>query len=206
MIWNPLEREDDPESAVAEYLAAEVAGACNGESGVSAANLQELARAIEFLAGQNPGDGGMESSHVLLLASQALTSLGEGTVARRLVVFGSGLVRASVWEAARSRNMWVLDLKRMMVREDAWLEMIFFGSLSVVLESLADVWDESKGRGTLGLRHVCAAASGMLGKGGKKQVAGLAGEILDWCGGRLKQIGGARGWTEIPEVLNLDVG
>ena len=64
-----------------------------------------------------------------MLASQALRSIGHGATARRLLVFGTGLVRPAEWEISAGDSMWVLDLKQITVRSDASLELIFFGNI-----------------------------------------------------------------------------
>jgi hypothetical protein len=203
MICNP--RQQSEVSALGEQLAAQIAEVYGNAAPVSNFSLQELAQAIEFYVGNDIGSPCIDSLRVTMLASQALSSMGEDETARRLLVFGSGLIRPSEWAVVRGKDMWVLDLKQMMVREDAWLEMVFFESLSVILESMADVWDRSAGRGVLGLRHVCAVAADILGHCGKKKAAGLAGEIMGSCTEHLTRIGAARGWKEIPDLLNLDL-
>jgi len=128
-------------------------------------------------------------------------------VGRRLFLFGSGMLAPAEWEVRGRATVWALDLKHMTVRDESCLELIFFSGIRVILDSIADVWDDSCGRGTLGLRHVCGAAAELLGgEAGKKNVVRLADEITEVCRSRLAHIGARRGWEACPEVLNLDLG
>ena len=139
------------------------------------------------------------------MAAQALKSLGQGGDARRLILFGSGMVRPSEWVVTGDQAIWVLNLKDIALREDASLEIIFFKGIQVVLDSIADVWDASGGDGIMGLKHVCLAASSLLGAPrNSKAVQKLCEEIREICIGKLQQIGRERGWHAEPFVLNLD--
>ena len=148
----------------------------------------------------------MDSHYLVMLASRALSSLGKGCAARRLVVFGTGLVKPAEWEISGGNAMWILDLKQITFALDDRLEMTLFASLRAVLEAIADGWDDSSGRGTLGLRHVIGAAAQLLGaREASGQVADLATEIRQRCRSILEQLGAERGWQETPEIVDLDI-
>jgi hypothetical protein len=106
MIWNPQVRAEETESALAAHLAAQMAELYGSGGAAAGAGLQEVARAIEFFVGHDVASGCVDANRVTLLASQALSSLGDRVAARRLLVFGTALVRPSEWEATLSKHMW----------------------------------------------------------------------------------------------------
>lgn len=206
MIYIPDAEQERAGSALAKQISAQVSELGGLELLGDPGGLEEVARAVECFLERNGGDGSVESRHVLMLASQALSSVGEGAAARRLLVFGTGLVRPSEWEVVAGDRMWVLDLRQMTVRADDSLEMVFFGSLNIVLEAMADIWDETGGEGVLGLRNVCAAACALLGSDAcRKRVDALVDEIHNAARTKLNHLGALRGWDEIPQVMNLDL-
>ena len=204
MIWDPHALHDEPQrSAVVAHIASEVGAVCGGVlSGPE--SVEEMARAVEQFLEQTGAGEAVDANYLVMLASQALSSLGENGAARRLLLFGSGLVRPSEWEVSGDRAMWVLDLKQIAVREDAALELILFNSLNMILDAIADVWDASRGDGVLGLRHVCQSATLLLGAPTAPQVARLSEEIKTACVRRLERLESARGWSRHPDVMDLD--
>jgi hypothetical protein len=172
---------------------------------VWADRIREVAEAVtQYL--RERGDGGApDAAAVSMLACRAFTSIGERDAARRVLVFGTGLVRPAQWEVTGHEKMWVVDLRSFTVRNGGNLEMVLFGSLMIVLDATAEVWDSTGGQGVLGLRHVCATASALAGVGAEpRAVAGLADEIRDVCAMKLRQIGRGRSWHGVPRVMNLD--
>jgi len=163
-----------------------------------------VAHAVEFFLGDGKTAFVVDSDHLLLLASRALGSLGHGQQARRLVLVGSGLVQPAEWEVSGSEAVWTVDLKRITVVDAPNLEIMFFAGLRMVLESMADVWDEPSGSGVLGLRHVCQVATALVGPE-KRDRQRFAEEIVATSSGLLDQIGRRRSWTSVPRVMNLDV-
>ena len=197
---------DSCESVIVSHITDGLADLYGKHFPLSSWSVEELARAVERFLEQEGNRGVVDSTRLVLLASRALSSIGEERTARRFVLFGTGLVRPSEWEVTYGEEMWVLDLKQMTVRDDAALELLFFAGLRVILESVADVWDESGGSGVLGLRHVCAAASAVMGDSGdREKVLALSAEIKDLCGRKLRQVGRERGWKDVPQLMNLDM-
>jgi hypothetical protein len=139
----------------------------------------------------------------MVLAARALSAVGEGDAAKRVYLFGSGLVSPSEWEITGREAVWTVDLLRIAVSEESAHEMILFVSLHLVLDAMAGVWDSSGGRGTLGLRHVCETARVLSGND-SRGAARAAAEIRDWCCAKLRQLARTRAWTDVPQVLNLD--
>jgi hypothetical protein len=167
----------------------------------------ELAEAVAaYMEESNAAGAFVDSGYLVMLASRALSSIGEKKAAHRLLVFGSGLVRPSEWEFSGGEDVWMLDLRQMTVRQSATLEIVFFNSLNLVLGAIADVWEVSDGAGVLGLRHVCDTASHLLGGGSKQRVGALVSEIKQSCRAKLRHICEERGWQYVPSVMNLDIG
>jgi hypothetical protein len=205
MIWDPHLNSESDQSVIVSYIMDEIGAVCGKGVFVSRDNLEQVARAVETFLEQDVKASAVDSKYLVMLASRALSSVGETLVARKLLVFGTGLVKPSEWEVTDGESMWVLDLKKMTVKTDVLLEMVFFNSLQIILDSIADIWDESDGHGVLGLRHVCSVASALLGTSGKKsEVRALSREIRRLCDSKLEQIGGERGWSEFPLVMSLD--
>ena len=97
--------------------------------------------------------------------------------------------------------MWVLDVQPLAAGIGAMLEMQVFGSLGVILDCMADVWDEADGHGVLGLSHLHVFAGRRRGVAG----ADWQTEIMAICGARLGAIARRRGWTQQPNVIDLDL-
>lgn len=205
MICHLTDLQDRTQSAIVAHLTGELESVCGEELTIDADNVQELARAVECFVEEEVGGDAVDSKYLVLLASRALTSLGEGTAAQRMLLFGTGLLKPAEWEVSGSAAMWVLDLRQMTVRDDAGLELVFFGSVNMILEAMAYLWDASEGSGVLGLRHVCLTAASILGDGARDvDVFALAQELRSMCSAKLEQIGQERGWSSLPHVLNLD--
>ena len=166
--------------------------------------VDEMARAVECFVELERG-ATVDSQYLIMLASHALASLGEDKAARKLLTFGTGMARPAEWEISGEGTMWVLDLKQLTVWDGAPLELVFFRCLHRIIDAMAGAWDNSGGVGVLGLRHVCAAAAGLLGEGAnKKRISALVEEVSGLCSERLVAAGRERGWSDVPQVVNLD--
>lgn len=202
MIWDVNGSSAECRSVVVTYLADEINGICGKDVLLQTSDAEEVARAVEDFLDLR-GTSAEESRFLMVLAARALSAVGEGEAARRVYLFGSGLVSPSEWEITGREAVWTVDLLRMSVNEEAAHEMLLFVSLHLVLDAMAGVWDSSSGRGTLGLRHVCATARVLSGRDGRG-AARAAAEIRDWCSAKLRQLAGTRSWADVPQVLNLD--
>lgn len=202
MILDPDISTDAEPSPLVSYLTAEM-DACGGTGSLSPSQLQNVAEAVEVYL-QDRQKTVVEANHLVLLASRALKSLGEADSARRLFLYGSGLVRPSEWAVTAGRDMWVLDLQQMTFKTDALIELLFFNSLRTVLSGTADIWDATQGQGVLGLQNVCSVATKLLGST-TRSASTLSDEIADTCTRTLARISTERGWTHVPDVLSLDL-
>ena len=205
MILNPLLADDPTGSSIRAQISAELEATCLLSEVPDSTAVEEIARAVEIYLHQQGSNQLVDSRSLNLLASQALHSVGEGRAARSLLLFGSGMVRPASWEVSGNREMWILDLREMTVRADAVLELIVFTGLSIVLDSIAGIWDETDGAGVLGLRHVLDTAQALLGPTDSAAARDLEAEILALCDRRLRKQGSQRGWQTCPEIINLDL-
>jgi len=206
LIWIPNSEERLNGTSIVSHIQSVLEENCGDALELDAGQASELATAVASFVEEYQDSGAfVDSGYLVMLASRALSSLGQKQAAHRLVVFGSGLVRPSEWEVTGDEEVWTLDLRQMTVRDDAPLELVFFSSLNIVLGSIVDVWDASEGRGVLGLRHVCSTASALLSGGKPRAVSALADEIRKTCEAKLKQVHGERKWRHVPAVMNLDL-
>lgn len=205
MIFDPTIGSCAESSPAVSRIGRHISWAFGGDSGCSV-DPHEVARAIEHFLDNDRKAEWVDTKTLSFLAAQAMASLGETDAARRLVVFGTGMVRPSEWIVTGGRTAWVFDLREMTIRDGAPLELLFFKSVQIVMEAMADVWDESRGDGVLGLRNVLCAASRLLcAPEDAARVAGLTAEIREMCASKLDQLRERRGWATTPSVLNLDL-
>lgn len=199
---------EGPAARLLPRLLREISEALGRALPLSEAQMEELARAVDlFLDERREGDGdaAREEPYVAMLASRALASLGEGEVAQRLLVYGTGLVSPALWEISLGASMWVLDMRRLTLAAGAPLELTLFRCLEVVVAATAEIWDASGGEGVLGLRHVCRAAAELLHRSPRSEDARrLADELRALAAAQLETLRAARGWRRAPEVVNLD--
>ncbi len=208
MIWNTPRSGRDSERPLVSHIKNTIeTNSVAGHSENSSAQAEEIAKAVSaFLAEHDLTDSFIDAGYLVMLASRAISSVGDKTNALRLVVFGTGMVRPSEWEVTGGEEVWTVDLKQMTVKDNSSLELIVFNSLNIVLNSIAEIWDSSHGKGVLGLRHVCATAAALLGVDkNTKAVSNLSDEIQSLCTAKLRQISKTRDWKSVPEVMNLDV-
>lgn len=194
---------DSPESALASRIVGDVREVCGEGSAIE--HIGDVAHAVaSFLARQ--GDIPVSGSRKALpLVLRALLSIGSHRNARKLVLLRAGIVYPSVWHSVNEAAMWVLDVKRLALSDGPDLEIAWFDSLGMTLDAIADVWDESLGRGVLGLKHLRATAAMFLGCPRKSQrVVSLVNEIKTLCSFRLERLRCVRGWMESPHVISLD--
>lgn len=206
MIYYHDETYGSNDSRIVAHIKGEFVDVCDDDGMcVDVDNIEEVARAVDLFIRQEMHCSCVSSEQLIMLASRAMASLGSGNAARRFLLFGAGMIRPSEWEIVADDCIWILDLKQMALRDDAALELVFFSALDLLLESIADIWDESAGKGTLALRHVCSVAASLLGCDDAPKKKKLVNEIQDSCKAKLRQIGEERRWAETPRVMNLDI-
>jgi len=139
------------------------------------------------------------------ISARVFRDLGAGDLARRLLIFGSGIVTAASWEIAGGETLWILDLERLAGGAGPQTELSLVRSLDTALAAMAEVWDDSSGRGPLGLRHLEQVVQNLLGEAApRRQLRSLERELFKGVASRLEMIACERHWEAVPEVLNLD--
>jgi len=204
MIWDALAPAEEEHAAILSRVREQISAALGEDSPVSGSTIEDLAHAVATFLEERKNRPVTDGRYVAMLSSRAMSSIGQNSAARRLLLFGTGLVRPSEWIAAGEQSVWVLDLRQITVRDDAPLELVFFNCLGIILDSMVEAWDESGGQGILGLSHVCRSASALLGKKDSKKISELAEEIVGLCRDKLEQARQKRGWESAPLVMNLD--
>ena len=203
MICNTQEMPVSSRSLIVSRIVEEVS-AVPGASEPSR-EIEHIAHGVAAYIEGRPGAVCVESDYVLLTATRALASMGRENLARRWVAFRSGVARFSHWAAAGSEPMLVLDISRLRL-PDGGVELALFSTVGIVLDAVADVWNESKGRGVLGLRRAADTAAALLGTPLRgRRTAALTAEVMAFCGERTRWIGEKRGWVTSPRIMNLDI-
>lgn len=180
------------------------------EEGCALLNLNphesvELAKAVSLAASTADDDHDFDERSLTVLASRALSSIGQAEAARRMYLFGSGVIRQAEWHVSGDRCMWILDLMPL-TEQNAWrLEMTFFSGISSILEAVCDVWDGTDGTGVLGLLHLKAAVDNVAGGANRSRRKSMATEVRSLCAARLRRVAETRGWRDVPEVIGLDL-
>jgi hypothetical protein len=167
--------------------------------------IEQVARAVaDYLdAGRRRVDP--DSAYPLLLASQALSGLGRFEAARSLLVFGAGVARPSRWYATGAESAWTVDVRRITASRSDRLELTLFAGVRAVIDAIAPVWDDTSGRGALGLRCVRAAVRDVVGAGSRRRRAeSLYAEIYARSSDRLAKLQAARDWDDRPMLMRLD--
>jgi len=191
-------------SDLVNRITGELVNICGDDFVVKNADIGPLMRVIEHHLEAN-GIRDIEDDNMLvMMVAKVLGSIGKDGPARKLFILGSGMLKPAEWEISRGESMWVLDLKTVTLKVDSSLEILFFCSLNVVLDSIVDLWDESGGFGVLGLKNVYSAARAMLGSPDENKTAAFLDEIRDLCESKLQQHARTRKWQTVPDVLSLD--
>lgn len=226
MIWR-CQRETEDAGGLSAYVEAELAVAAPERPDAA----REIAGAVEaFIRDRHPNHA-LASEYLLLLIARALWSVGEEAAARRFieakgaewraapalasaamaadlslphwrVLLGTRTVRATT-SLARGA-IWMVDVCRLLDAERGGLELTAFRALNAVMDRLGVVWDGTRGEGLLGLKHLEAAASRLLGCRLRcRKSEAMAMDMRRQCEFRLRALSRSRDWTAVPEVIGL---
>lgn len=190
-----------------DRLVREINSAASGLHPLPPESVLEVAKGVAaFVDERLPAGMPVESERLLAMTSQALSALGEKTLARRLLIFGCGLVHPAEWTVGGERTMLVLDLKRLTVLREDCLEMVLFRTLGVCLDAIADTWDVARGDGTLGLRNIGPAARAFVPprRRADRHIAAFTDEVVSACRTHFECLRERRGWITVPHVILLD--
>lgn len=125
-------------------------------------------------------------------------------------LFASRLVRPARTFTAEGNILWTLDFRRIRQEQAGWLEITLLPGLRALLEQLAPAWDDTAGRGLLGLRGLYAVGFAPTPRRRKttrprSRYAPLdAAAIRTFCLRVFVNLQPVRGWRHTPDVLYLD--
>ena len=229
MIWSCQQESGSEIGELAAYIEAQLAAAAPERPGAA----RELSLAVEAFIRDHHRDEPLAAEYLLLLIARALWAVGEETAARRFIEAQGSEWRVAppFVEAALARDMsvphwralldaravrstttlaqgaiWIVDLQRLMGSGRGGLELTALRVINAVIDRIAGVWDHSRGKGILGLRHLDTAAAAVLECSRRcRKSSAMALEIRTQCAIRLQAVGQSREWTAVPEVINLDI-
>ncbi len=206
MIWNPNQFGGSARDAAVDGIVEELQALCGKSLGGGEDALAEVAMAVEATLEETPGAAGEDGvpGGVVALATKALWAIGETRAARRLGLLGAGVIRPGEWSVAGGATLWIVDLRPLCPAGGVVMELQVLASLDMILDCIADVWDDTEGRGLLGLQHLSELARRM-NRGRKRGHGALKLEIREVCVARLMTLARRRGWVERPELMALDV-
>ena len=126
--------------------------------------------------------------------------------------FDTRLVRPLRTITLRGRLVWRLDFRRLVPSEAGWMELTLFPGLHAILERLADAFDDTHGRGIIGLSGLYASGFAPTphrrrrGRPAARTTAPLdAPAVRDYILRVLHTLASARHWLTLPEVIYLDL-
>ncbi|MBR3583203.1 MAG: hypothetical protein IKO01_07165 [Kiritimatiellae bacterium] len=127
-------------------------------------------------------------------------------------LFESHLVRPLRTITLRGRLVWRLDFRRLVPTDAGWMELTLFPGLHAILERLADAFDDTQGRGIIGLAGLYASGFAPTprrrrrGRPAPRGIAPLdAPAVRDYILRVLHTLSATRHWTTLPEVIYLDL-
>ena len=153
MIWQDFKGSGTSREKIADRLLTDVPALCGNPSLASHTSLAEAAQGVALYLDQIeviPEELDPRQSRELL--AHALDAAGEGTLARRIRLFGNRIIYPATWIACGRETVWVLDTRQLITSRDAGMEMIMAERIRIVLATFADVWDATSGRGFLGIK------------------------------------------------------
>lgn len=194
----------------------------------------EIARSVAEFAAQRANGMLIPSDYLLILTCRALWASGAGQTARALLrtkgpelnidgtcsdaVFNSDFFHclntrpaflralrssASVWSLAGP--YWILDLREVFPLPETGLEMTVWRVMHILMQNLAELWESSGGRGSLGIRNTRHISTAILGFARRsRQERQFAAEAIRHCEHDLAAAATARDWRLTPVVLDLD--
>ena len=144
----------------------------------------------------------VEDGNLLLLAAQALQSVGAHKAATRMLMLGNGFARPVAWLVTQQDAGWTLDVSRMTDATQAGLEIVFFRCLHAALDAMAEEWNRQQGAITVILQGAEEAGSALLGRdAGSRQVQAFVDEVEKLCRAQLQQLALSYQWGAAPRLL-----
>jgi hypothetical protein len=220
MIWADHQPRDRDRDALRGHLA-QTLRACDPAPYAHLADLDALADSVALFCLDVEDARIMSDDFLSLALARASYTVGETDLAEAILrrdgqrqrslreyapLVRKPDVHAPMWRVCASRTLrylrmmahtggpvWVVDMRRMQ-QADAALELVQLGLLRAIVKNMAEVWDDTRGHGALGL----AGFSGHREKDG-------AGEWLAFCRSALAREQETRQWERRPRVFSLDL-
>jgi hypothetical protein len=208
MIWQPALQDDGAsQKSLADTLLEQIPAMCGNPALVTSNVLTEAAVGVAaYLDEHEKTPRDLTPRRSCALVSQALEATGEAVLARRLRIFGSSVVYPASWVVTGHQTVWVLDVARLLTKQDPPMEIALFGRLQSALTTFADVWDRTSGQGVLGLKGLSAAARFVLGREAWLPcVQDLTSELHHLGVRQLDALHHRRQWAHTPAVMSLDL-
>jgi hypothetical protein len=144
----------------------------------------------------------VEDGNLLVLASRALQSVGQGKAATRMLMLGSGFARPVSWLVTEQDAGWTIDVARISEEAAGGLEIVFFRCLNAAIEALAETWHAHGGQVVVVLQGATEAGSVLLGRPAHaRQVQAFVKEVDVACRDKLAQLARQYGWKEPPQLF-----
>ncbi len=205
MIWQAYPHRGTPGAEIASRILDAIPAVCGNPALAANPRLVAVAEGVgAYLADTTGGQDLPKSGVPFELVCRALEANGESGLARRIVVCGSTLVHPATWLTANGETFWIMDLARLTGDGNACLELALFERARSLLDTFADVWDATSGKGVLGLKNLARSTRIILGANAHPQRTRLLCEdVQGFCAGRMAQLRKLRQWTETPIVIGL---
>lgn len=205
MIWQNSSLTGTTREKIADRLLTDVPTLCGNPALAAHPPLAEAAQGVALYLDQIeviPEELDPRQSRELL--AHALDAAGEGTLARRIRLFGNRIIYPASWIACGRETVWVLDTRQLITSRDAGMELILCERIRIVLATFADVWDAHAGRGFLGLKGMEVTAAITLGSAtSDRSLRALTLELRSRAASQLEQFRLQRGWDTAPAILTL---
>ncbi len=207
MIWqNPTSRPESEQTALTARILDTVPDVCADSTMASQFRVAEAASGVAAYLVAPGSDTAVatDTPRLCALLSEALEASGDRVLACRIKAFGSAVVYAGQWHAAPNEPVWILNVGRLIGPGELGMEILLFERLRLLLESFADVWDRTGGRGVLGLRDLRGAAQRLVTRPTRsRHVEAMASTIRRFCVDRFDALRERRQWMVAPTVMSL---
>ncbi len=205
MFWQDNNSADSARERIAGRILDDIPVLCGNPELASHASLAEAAHGVALYLDQIeviPEEMDHLQSRDML--AQALDAAGEGTLARRIRLFGNRIIYPATWIACGRETVWVLDVRQLIAPQDTGMELILFERIRIVLTTFSDVWDAASGKGFLGLKGLDATSAILLGDAATPRATrALSTEIRTLCARHLDHFKTQHEWKTRPAILTL---
>lgn len=206
MIWQDPSETSPARNRIADRLLGQIPDLCGNPALVDSPILAEAASGVAaYLDQRRMALKDLTPARSCTLVAHALEAAGKRDLARRLRIFSTALVYRDAWAVTGTETVWVVDAGQLLMPADPRVEIVLFERLRSVLTSFADVWDQTRGHGIVGLKRLAESARDVLGPHARTQrITDLSAELQCVGGLHLDRLRVQRGWQATPSLLRLD--